>query len=219
MAWIRDRALTLALMAMFLLFLAGQLITGFAEYNSEQAQHGLAAVAITDYLGTGHPWEALFENWESEFLQMAVFVLLTTCLIQKGSPASRRPGVKELVDTDPRDFADHPEVPWPVRRGGWILRLYEHSLGLAFILLFLLSWIGHALGGFADYAAEEVLHHQPHPTFTDYIASFRFWFESFQNWQSEFLAIASMVWLAVYLRQRWSPESKPVHAPHAETGR
>ena len=84
MAWIRDRALTLTLMAMFLLFLAAQLITGFAEYNSEQAQHGLAAVSITDYLGTGHPWEALFENWESEFLQMAVFVLLTTCLVHKG---------------------------------------------------------------------------------------------------------------------------------------
>ena len=72
------------------------------------------------------PWEALFENWESEFLQMAVFVLLTTFLIQKGSPESRRPGVKELVDTDPRDFADDPDAPWPVRRGGWILRLYEH---------------------------------------------------------------------------------------------
>jgi hypothetical protein len=150
---------------------------------------------------------------------MVVFVLLTTWLVQKGSPESRRPGAKELVDTDPRDFAHDPEAPWPVRRGGWILRLYEHSLGLAFILLFLVSWIGHALGGFADYAADEVLHHQPEPTFTDYVTSSRFWFESFQNWQSEFLAIAAMVWLAVYLRQRWSPESKPVHAPHTETGR
>jgi Domain of unknown function (DUF6766) len=81
MAWIRDRALTLALMAMFLLFLAGQLLTGFAEYNSQQVQHGLAAVPITDYLATGHLWEAVFENWESELLQMAVFVLLATVLI------------------------------------------------------------------------------------------------------------------------------------------
>jgi hypothetical protein len=219
MTWIRDRALTLALMAMFLVFLAGQLFTGLAEHNSEQVQHGLAAVSVTDYLGTGHPWEALFENWESEFLQMAVFVLLTTVLIQKGSPESRRPGVKELADTDPRDFADDPDAPWPVRRGGWILRLYEHSLGLAFVLLFLISWVGHALGGFAEYAADQAAHRLPRPALTDYLASARFWFESFQNWQSEFLAIASMVWLAVYLRQRWSPESKPVHAPHAETGR
>ena len=217
--WIRDRGLTLLLMAMFLLFLLGQLITGLAEYNGEQREHGQSAVAIYDYLATGHFWEALFENWESEFLQMSVFVLSTTFLIQKGSPESRRPGARELVDTDPRDFADDPDAPWPVRRGGWILRIYEHSLGLAFVLLFVLSWAGHAVGGFAEYAADQIAHHQPPPTLADYLTSARFWFESFQNWQSEFLAIASMVWLAVYLRQRWSPESKPVHAPHAETGR
>src|SRR5688572_20825798 len=110
MSWIRDRALTLALMAMFLLFLAGQLLTGFAEYNSEQTQHGHTAVTLTDYLTTGHLWEAIFENWESKFLQMAVFVLLTTLLIQKGSPESRPPDVMELVDTDPRDFADDPDA-------------------------------------------------------------------------------------------------------------
>ena len=219
MRWIRDRGLTLLLMAMFLLFLVGQVLSGRAEYNVEQQLHGQPTVSMSGYLVTGHPWEALFENWESEFLQMAVFVLLTTFLIQKGSPESRRPGVRELVDSDPRDFADDPEAPWAVKRGGWILRLYEHSLGLAFILLFLISWIGHALGGFAEYAEDQAAHHQPPPGLTDYLTSPRFWFESFQNWQSEFLAIASMVWLAVYLRQRWSPQSKPVHAPHSETGR
>jgi hypothetical protein len=217
--WIRDRALTLLLMAMFLVCLVAQLITGLHEYNATQAEHGQSPVAMTDYLITGHPWEALFENWESEFLQMAMFVLLTTGLVQKGSPESRRPGVKELVDADPRDFADEPDAPWPVKRGGWVLRVYEHSLGLAFILLFVVSWVGHAAGGFAEYAADQVEHRQPRPTLADYVISARFWFESFQNWQSEFLAIASMVWLAVYLRQRWSPESKPVHAAHYETGR
>src|SRR4029434_1985679 len=159
--WIRDRGLTLLLLSMFAVSLAGQVVTGRAEYNAEREVHGHPRVTLTVYLGTGHPWEALFENWESEFLQMAVFVLLTTFLIQKGSPESRRPGVKELVDTDPRDFAHDPEAPWPVRRGGWILRLYEHSLELTFILLMPLSWVGHALGGFSDYAADEVLHHQP----------------------------------------------------------
>ncbi len=218
-AWLRDRALTLVLMAFFLIFLAGQLLTGFYEYNATQHDHGRPRVSPSGYLATGHPWEAIFENWESEFLQMAVFVLLTTVLVQKGSPESRRPGAKELADIDPRDFADQPGAPWPVRRGGWILRLYEFSLGLAFVLLFLVSWAGHAAGGFADYADDQVTHGQAAPTFTAYLASPRFWFESFQNWQSEFLAIASMVWLAVYLRQRWSPESKPVHAPHGETGR
>jgi hypothetical protein len=217
--WLRDRALTLLLMAMFLVFLIAQLATGLYEYNATQREHAEAVVGLSGYLATGHPWEAIFENWESEFLQMAVFVLLTTFLVQKGSPESRRPGVKELVDADPRDFASDPNAPWPVRRGGWVLRLYEHSLGLAFVALFLVSWVGHAIGGHAVYAAEQVEHGEPRPSFTDYLASSQFWFESFQNWQSEFLAIASMVWLAVYLRQRWSPESKPVHAAHDETGR
>jgi len=215
---LRDRALTLVLMAMFLLFLAGQMITGFYEYNATQREHGEPAVTVSGYLATGHPWEALFENWESEFLQMVVFVLLTTCLVQKGSPESRRPGVTESVDIDPRDFADDPRAPWPVRRGGWVLLLYEHSLGLAFVVLFLVSWAGHAAGGFAEYAADQVEHGQLRPVFADYLASPRFWFESFQNWQSEFLAILAMVVLSIFLRQRGSPESKPVGAPHDDTG-
>jgi hypothetical protein len=219
MNWIRDRALTLVLLTLFMVSLVGQLIAGHHEYNATEQEHGQPAIAFADYLATGHPWEALFENWESEFLQMAAFILLTTVLIQKGSPESRRPGVRELVDADPRDFADAPDAPWPVRRGGWILRLYEHSLGLAFVVLFLVSFAGHALGGYAEFAADQTTHGQPAPALGDYLWSSRFWFESFQNWQSEFLSIAAMVWLAVYLRQRGSPESKPVFAPHDETGR
>jgi hypothetical protein len=217
--WIYDRALTLVLLVLFAVSLAGQVGTGLAEYNAEQREHGEPTVTLRPYLATGHPWEALFENWESEFLQMAAFILLTTFLVQRGSPESRRPHQKELVDADPRDHTDDPDAPWPVRRGGWVMILYEHSLGLAFLLLFLVSWIGHAIGGFFEYVDDQVAHQQPAPAFTDYLTSSRFWFESFQNWQSEFLSIAAMVWLAVYLRQRWSPESKPVHAPHDETGR
>jgi hypothetical protein len=145
---------------------------------------------------------------------MAVFVLLTTVLVQKGSPESRRPHVRELVDADARRFADRPGVPWPVRRGGWILRVYENSLGLAFVVLFLISWAGHALGGYSAFASEEIEHGLARPVLVDYLASSRFWFESFQNWQSEFFSIAAMVWLAVYLRQKGSPESKPVHSAH-----
>ena len=101
--WIRDRGLALLLMAMFLLFLVGQGLSGLADYNAEQALHGQPTVSMNGYLATGHPWEALFENWESEFLQMAVFVLLTAIVIQKGSPESGRPGVTEMTDADPRD--------------------------------------------------------------------------------------------------------------------
>jgi hypothetical protein len=218
-AWLKDRSLTLVMLGLFLACLAGQVLTGWHEYNAEMTGHGARAVALSSYFGVGHPWEALFENWESEFLQMAAFVTLTTFLYQKGSPESRRPGVLEPVDLDPRSFADQPDVPWPVKRGGWILAVYEHSLGLALFTLFLLSWVGHALGGWADYSSEQQLHGQAAATLRDYVESSRFWFESFQNWQSEFLSVAAMVWLAVYLRQRRSPESKPVYAPHAETGR
>jgi hypothetical protein len=214
MTWIKDRALTLVLMLMFLIFLAGQFVAGFHEYNDAQLSHHRPAIAMPAYAATGHWWESVFENWESEFLQMAVFVLLTTMLVQKGSPESRRAHAREAVDVDPRDFADRPDVPWPVRRGGWILRLYENSLGLAFVLLFLISWAGHAYGGYFDFAADQVDHGLTRPVFVDYLVSSRFWFESFQNWQSEFFSIAAMVWLAVYLRQRGSPESKPVHASH-----
>ena len=106
-----------------------------------------------------------------------------------------------------------------MKRGGWVLAIYEHSLGLALFLLFVASWIGHAIGGWIDYRGDQELHGQSSTRLADYVTSSRFWFESFQNWQSEFLSVAAMVWLAVYLRQRWSPESKPVHAPHSETGR
>ncbi|MBY0495882.1 MAG: hypothetical protein K2Y23_16860 [Cyanobacteria bacterium] len=214
MTWIHDRALTIALMLMFAVSLAGHYVAGFREYNESQQQHHQPQITIAEYAGTGHWWESVFENWESEFLQMAVFVLLTTVLVQRGSPESRRAHSKELVDADPRDFADRPNVPWPVRRGGWILKIYENSLGLAFVLLFLISWAGHAWGGYFDFASDQVEHGSARPAFKDYLLSSRFWFESFQNWQSEFVSIAAMVWLAVYLRQRHSPESKPVHAAH-----
>ena len=214
--WLHSHSLTLVLLLMFGVFLAGQFVTGHLEHNESLREHGQPPIGWLSYAATGHWWESVFENWESEFLQMAVFVLLTTILIERGSPESRRAHVKELVDADPRAFAGNPNAPWPVRRGGWILRVYENSLGLAFVLLFLFAWFGHAAGGYLDYADDHVVHGEMRPSFFEYVASSRFWFESFQNWQSEFLAIASMVWLAVYLRQRGSPESKPVHASHGD---
>jgi hypothetical protein len=217
--WVRDRGLSLALLGLFALSLAGQIAAGWLDYNDTAVRHAEPAATLLAYLGTGHFLEALFENWESEFLQMAAFVMLTTVLWHRGSAESRRPDVVELVDADPRDFAGEPGAPWPVRRGGWVLRVYEQSLGLAFVLLFLLSWVGHAVGGWREFRSDELAHGAPVPSFGEYVLSSRFWFESLQNWQSEFLAIAAMVWLSVYLRQRWSPESKPVHAPHSETGR
>jgi hypothetical protein len=217
--WIHDRSLTLVMLGLFAIFLLGQIVAGWHEFNQARTDHGLPAIPLSAYFAVGHLWEALFENWESEFLQMAAFISLTTFLYQKGSPESRRPGVMELVDADPREYAEQPGVPWPVKRGGWILTVYEHSLGSALFVLFLLSWSGHVVGGWAEYRRDQELHGRVATGLFDYVTSSRFWFESFQNWQSEFLSVAAMVWLAVYLRQRGSPESKPVHASHGETGR
>jgi hypothetical protein len=217
--WILDRSLTLTMLGLFAIFAAGQAITGWQAHNADLVAHGQTAMTFRSYLSAGHFWEAIFENWESEFLQMWAFVTFTTVLYQVGSPESRRPGVVEPVDADPRRFTHLADAPWPVRRGGWVLVVYEHSLGLALLMLFVVSWVGHALGGWADYRVEETLHGRPAPALVEYLTSSRFWFESFQNWQSEFLSVAAMIWLSVYLRQRWSPESKPVHAAHAETGR
>jgi len=218
-AWFRDRSLTLTMLGLFALCGVGQMLAGWFDVNQTAASHGQPAIELATYVTSGHLWEALFENWESEFLQMSAFVVLSAYLYQVGSPESRRPGARELVDADPREFSDLPDVPWAVRRGGWVLGLYEYSLGGALFLLFLVSFAGHVLGGWAEQSAEQRLHGQVPGTVLDYATSSRFWFESLQNWQSEFLSVGVMVWLAVYLRQRGSPESKPVHAPHAETGR
>jgi hypothetical protein len=217
--WLRDRSLTLTMIVLFAVCAAGQIAAGWVDYNDTLTAHGGSAVPLGAYVMRGHMWEALFENWESEFLQMSAFVVLSAYLYQVGSPESRRPGAHELVDADPRTFRDQPDAPWPVRRGGWILRLYEYSLGGALFLLFLVSLVGHAIGGWAEQNEAQQLHGEPAISLAGYVVSSRFWFESLQNWQSEFLSVGAMIWLAVYLRQRGSPESKPVHAPHAETGR
>ena len=216
---LKDNGLSIALVALFLVSLVGQALTGWKDMNDDALQHAAPTLSFGSYLGSGHFWEATGENWESEFLQMAVFVLLTTCLYQKGSAESKRIGAGEDVDLDPRRFSDQPDVPGPVRRGGWRLRLYENSLGLAFVFLFLVSFAMHGIGGLHEHNANLQEHGNQAMTLSEYMLSARFWFESFQNWQSEFLSLAAMVVGTIYLRQRGSAESKPVHASHAETGR
>ncbi|MDQ0000677.1 DUF6766 family protein [Pseudarthrobacter sulfonivorans] len=175
-------------------------------------------MTVLQYLGTGAFAEATFENWESEFLQMGMYVVLTAYLFQKGSSESKPVGKAAPQDEDPRTAKKGPSTPWPVRRGGWVPKVYEHSLSGLFLLLFLGSIIGHALGGAADYSEEQLAHGQEPVTVLEYIGTSQFWFESFQNWQSEFLAAAVIVGASVYLREVRSAESKPVAEPHYETG-
>jgi hypothetical protein len=216
--WLRDHGLLLVNLGLFVIFIGGMALSGVRVYNSEQAEHGGEAVSFSQYVRTGEFIEATFENWESEFLQMGMYVVLTAFLFQRGSAESKPIDEPAPQDEDPRDSQDDPDAPWPVRRGGWLLRLYEHSLAAVFFLLFIASWALHAVGGAKAYSEEEVQHGGAPVGVAEYITTSRFWFESFQNWQSEFLAVAAIVWFSVYLRQRGSAESKPVAEAHSHTG-
>jgi hypothetical protein len=216
--WVRERGLLLANLGLFAAFFAGMVISGVQVYNSDQLEHGQPAVSLAGYLTSGDFVESTFENWESEFLQMGMYVVLTAFLFQRGSSESKPIDEPSPQDEDPRDAADKPDVPGPVRRGGVILKLYENSLSIMFFILFALSFALHAVGGASAYSEEEVLHGGEAVSVWGYLRTSQFWFESMQNWQSEFLAIAVMVGASVYLRQRGSAESKPVAASHYVTG-
>ena len=214
---LRDNGLSLAMFAFFLVFLAAQSVAGYKANNSENEQHKQHKESYGQYLTSGAFVEATFENWESEFLQMGAYVFLTAFLIQKGSPESKNPDGEES-DADPREERDKPGVPGPVKRGGFALKVYEHSLTLALLGLFLLSFILHALGGHAEFNQQQMEHGQAAVSLWSFVTSSEFWFQSMQNWQSEFLAVAALAVLGIFLRQRGSPESKPVAAPHSQTG-
>ena len=213
----RRNGLSVVLFTLFLGFWAGQAWTGWRDEVEEQQSHGASVPSFTQYLKSGSFVEATAENWESEFLQMFAYVLFTVFLYQRGSAESKSPDKVEEVDRDPRQ-SSRDDAPGPVKAGGWRLRIYEGSLSLAFFTLFLISFIFHAVGGAAAYNEEQLLHAAPPISVWQFMARARFWFESFQNWQSEFLAIWAMVVLTIFLRQRGSPESKPVDAPHSQTG-
>jgi hypothetical protein len=217
--FLRENGLSLVLFWLFFVTLiVGQSLSGLRQYNEEQEEHGGEQVQMGEYLRTGHFLESTMENWESEFLQMFLYILLTAYLYQKGSSESRKLDEENPQDRDPRKSKDNPDAPWPVRKGGLILKLYESSLALAFLLLFLVSFWLHAVGGHWEYNEEQLQHGQTTVTVLGYMGTSRFWFESLQNWQSEFLAIWAMVVFSIWLRQRRSPESKPVDSPHSETG-
>jgi hypothetical protein len=215
--FVRNNALTLVVMGAFAVFLFGQSVAGHRVYNEEQRSHGEAEVGYLDYLTTPHFGESVFENWESEFLQMGAYVLLTVWLRQRGSAESKK-FEDDPTDEDPDLHRADPDAPGPVRRGGAWSWLYQHSLAIAFFTLFGASLVLHAMTGAHEYSAEQEVHGESPVTTAEYVTTSQFWFESLQNWQSEFLAVGSIVVLSIFLRQRGSPESKPVHAAHAQTG-
>jgi hypothetical protein len=216
---IRDNGLTLALLLLFAISFVGQSLTGHARYNEDRNDHGRTAVSYVEYITSPAFVESVFENWESEFLQMAVYVWLTSFLYQRGSAESKDPDGAEEVDEDPELHRSDSKAPFPVRAGGLVLKIYENSLALALLLLFVVSFGLHWLGSHGEACHEQAMHGESCSTLFAHLGTSTFWFESFQNWQSEFLSIAVLVVLSIFLRQKGSPESKPVHAAHSETGK
>ena len=217
MRLIKDNGLTIVLMLLFLVSIVGQLISGWHVALDDAARHGQRLMDLGSYAASPQFISAVFENWESEFLQMAAYVVLTAILVQRGSAESKDP------DLGPRDHdlagkARDPEAPSILRRGGMWQTLYSRSLGIALGALFLISFVLHWVASARVAAQDAVMHGQPAPTVLGYLADAQLWFESFQNWQSEFLSTAVLVVLSIFLRQRGSPESKPVAAPHRQTG-
>jgi hypothetical protein len=214
--WLYENSLLLVGSVLVVGTLAGQLVTGWLDNNNELEAMNLLPLTLGQYLGSGHFLEATFENWESEFLQMGVYVVLTIWLRQRGSSESKKLYEEEETDKEPDPTKE--DAPGPVKRGGWQLALYRRSLSIAFFLLFFASFWLHAKGGAEVYSIEQQHEGKPAVTTTEYMQTSRFWFESFQNWQSEFLSIVSIVGLSIFLRQHSSPQSKPVDAGHDETG-
>ena len=208
--------LTIVFLLLFVITLFAQALTGWKKHNQDLKEDHAKEITLSTYVRSGHFISATFENFESEFLQMALYVLLTVSLRQVGSAESKKLDEPEEVDREPVPGKD---APWAVKKGGWILKIYSNSLSICFAILFFLSWGLHLYGSWQNHNVEQAVKHLPKDTVWAYLGEAEFWFETFQNWQSEFLSVASIVLLTIYLRQKGSPESKPVDAPHMETGK
>ncbi len=218
--WSVEQGLSLFFLAFFLLTLLGQSLTGLRLYNEEQLAHGDETISWARYLLSSHFGGDVLENWQSEFLQFTTFILATVWLVQRGSNESK-PLEDVGVESDQRQQVgrfSHPRSPRWARANDWRRRLYENSLLIVMLALFLGSWFGQSLANWSQYNNEQTAHAEPVVSWLSYVVTPDFWNRTLQNWQSEFLAVGTMAVFTIYLRQRGSPESKPVGSAHETTG-
>jgi magnesium-transporting ATPase (P-type) len=201
---------------LFLFAITGQALTGYQEYLADLMDENAEPITFINYLKSGHFFQVTFENWESEFLQMALFIWFTVFLRQKGSSESKQIEGEDKTDKEPDP--KRKGAPWPVRKGGFMLKLYENSLTITFLILFILSWLLHFYGSLRDENIFRKLRGEPLVDIMHHLTNSRFWFESFQNWQSEFLSVFAIVVLSIFLRQKGSSQSKQVDSPYYKTG-
>ena len=217
---IRDHGLSVFFGTIFLLALVLQAIAGTADYNNRQLASGGDPVSLLQYVTSSTFAVDVAENWQSEYLQFLLFILATVWLVQRGSTESKEPdkvGPESDKDQKIGRYADDDSPAW-ARTGDWRTAVYSRSLGTVMGLIFFGSWLAQSIAGRAAYNSEQISEFSDPVSWSGYVTSADFWNRTMQNWQSEFLAVASMVILSIYLRQRGSPESKPVGAAHEATG-
>lgn len=218
--WLKENSLSLAFLLLFLLAVGGQAVAGLLQFNDRQVAQGAEPVSLTHYVTSSSFAVDVAENWQSEYLQFFLFIMLTVWLVQKGSPESKKPQDAGPESDEEQRIGPYagPGSPAWARVKGARLWVYSNSLGLVMGAIFLLSWLAQSVAGQAAYNAERLGDLRDPVTYGAYVTSPEFWNRSLQNWQSELLAVLSMAVLSIYLRQRGSPESKPVGAAHTATG-
>jgi hypothetical protein len=219
MRWLKENALSVAFLVMFLLTLVGQAFAGLHQFNDGQLVDGGQAVTFWQYVASSSFAVDVAENWQSEYLQFFLYIVVTVWLLQRGSPESKKPGEEGAESDVKQRIGRHAgrDAPAWARAGGVRRWLFSNSLGLVMGLIFLLSWGAQSVAGLSDFNSERLSDLRDPVSWGSYVTSASFWNRSLQNWQSELLAVLSMVVLSIYLRQRGSPESKPVGAPHSAT--
>jgi hypothetical protein len=217
---LRENSLSIVFLAFFLLAVAGQGWAGWHAFNDDATAHHESTISLGRFLTSSSFGNALLENWQSEYLQFTLYILLTVWFIQRGSPESKPPGDAGLGSDEKQLIGEHApaDAPGWARVRGWRTLVYSNSLLLLMVAIWLASWFGQSVTGWSEYNSQQITHKQPTVDWLGYLGSADFWQATLQNWQSEFLAVGSMAVLSVYLRQRGSPESKPVGAPHDATG-
>jgi hypothetical protein len=217
---LRENSLSIGFLAIFLAALVGESVAGWRLYNEDQVEHGAKGIAYLRYLYSSDFGSGVLENWQSEYLQFSLYIVATVWLVQKGSSESKEPGSEGVQSDKQQRVGQYAETDSPAWASAFGFRqtLYSNSLALLMILVFVGSWLGQSVTGWRQFNADQRDHKNPAVAYSQYLQEPDFWNRTLQNWQSEFLAVGSMAIFAVYLRQRGSPESKPVGAPHQETG-
>jgi len=218
--FIKNNGLSIVFLVLFLAAVSGQAIAGRADFNEEQVRHGNPEISLSRYVVSSDYGVAVMENWQSEYLQFTLFVLLTVWLLQRGSPESKELDKAGLESDEQQKVGPHAQQNSPAwaKVEGIRRRIYENSLLLVMGTIWIGTWLAQSVTGLAQFNSERLDHQMDTIGWWSYVGKPDFWERTLQNWQSEFLAVGSMAILAVYLRQRGSPESKPVGSPHTATG-